>query len=111
VADPIKPNQSGLPPPKLAQAVRETAKDFAKEAIFEKRPYLKQAFSNPYNLSLLGGALAASVLTLNPRLALGAPLTRLIAIGVFMKTRIAILRQFRHHHDLSDSDVAHPRVG
>src|SRR5205807_5963272 len=72
VADPIKPNQSGLPSPKLAQAVRDTAKDFAKEAIFEKRPYLKLAFSNPYNLSLLGGALAASVLTLNPILALGA---------------------------------------
>jgi hypothetical protein len=72
VADPIKPNQAGLPPPKLAQAVPETAKDFAKEAIFEKRPYLKMAFSNPYNLSLLGGALAASVLTLNPVLALGA---------------------------------------
>jgi hypothetical protein len=41
-------------------------------AIFEKWPYLKMAFSNPYNLSLLGGALAASVLTLNPVLALGA---------------------------------------
>jgi len=33
----------------LATAVRETVKD----AIFEKRPYLKMAFSNPYNLSLL----------------------------------------------------------
>jgi hypothetical protein len=72
VVDPIKPNQTGLPPPKLAQPVRDTATDFAKEAIFEKRPYLKMAFSNPYNLSLLGGALAASVLTLNPVLALGA---------------------------------------
>src|SRR5437763_14008879 len=30
------------------------------------------AFSNPYNLSLLGGALAASVITFNPILALGA---------------------------------------
>src|SRR3954469_299734 len=72
VANPTKPNQSGLPPPKLAAAVRETATDFAKAAIFEKRPYLKMAFSNPYNLSLLGGALAASVLTPNPVLALGA---------------------------------------
>jgi hypothetical protein len=52
--------------------VRETAKDFAKEAIFEKRPCLKMAFSNSYNLSLLGGAQAASVLMLNPILALGA---------------------------------------
>jgi hypothetical protein len=31
-----------------------------------KRPYLKMAFANPYNLSLLFGGLAASVLTLNP---------------------------------------------
>jgi len=31
-----------------------------------KRPYLKLAFANPYNLSLLVGGLAASVLTLNP---------------------------------------------
>lgn len=38
--------------------------------MFEKRPYLKFAFSNPYNLSLLGGALAAAGLTMNPFLAL-----------------------------------------
>jgi len=46
----------------LATAVRETVKD----AIFEKRPYLKMAFSNTYNLSLLFGGIAASVVTLNP---------------------------------------------
>jgi hypothetical protein len=34
-----------------------------------KRNYLKFAFANPYNLSLLTGGLAASVLTLNPFLA------------------------------------------
>ena len=37
-----------------------------------KAPYLRFAFANPYNLSLLGGALAASVLTLNPLIALMA---------------------------------------
>jgi hypothetical protein len=52
-----------LPP--VAQAVMESARD----AIFERRPYLKYAFSNPYNLSLLGGALAAAGLTMNPFLA------------------------------------------
>jgi len=36
----------------------------------EGRPYWKLAFANPYNLSLLAGGLAASVLTLNPLLAL-----------------------------------------
>jgi hypothetical protein len=30
------------------------------------RPYLKMAFANPYNLSLLAGGLAASAITLNP---------------------------------------------
>lgn len=31
-----------------------------------KRPYLKMAFANPYNLSLLFGGIAASAITLNP---------------------------------------------
>ena len=38
----------------------------------EKRPYLKFAFANPYNLSLFVGALAAAGLTLNPVLAVAA---------------------------------------
>ena len=38
----------------------------------ERPPYFKMAFANPYNLTLLGGALAASVITLNPILALVA---------------------------------------
>jgi hypothetical protein len=38
----------------------------------ERPPYLKMAFANPYNLSLLGGAIAVSVLTLNPIIALAA---------------------------------------
>jgi hypothetical protein len=39
--------------------------------LFERRPYLKMAFANPYNLSLLTGGLAAALLTANPLLALG----------------------------------------
>src|SRR5687768_15353752 len=42
---------------------------FVRQKIHEKRSYLKAAFANPYNLSLLVGGLAASVLTLNPLLA------------------------------------------
>src|SRR5438874_1862731 len=40
------------------------------DAVFGKRPYLRAAFFNPYNLSLLGGGLAASALTVNPFLAI-----------------------------------------
>src|SRR5687767_14510297 len=43
---------------------------FVRQKIHEKRSYLKAAFANPYNLSLLAGGLAASVLTLNPLLAI-----------------------------------------
>jgi hypothetical protein len=32
----------------------------------DKPPYFRFAFANPYNLALLGGSIAASVLTLNP---------------------------------------------
>jgi len=42
---------------------------FIRQTIYEKRSYLKAAFANPYNLSLLVGGLAASALTLNPLLA------------------------------------------
>ncbi len=43
---------------------------FIRQKIYEKRSYLKAAFANPYNLSLLAGGIAASVLTLNPLLAI-----------------------------------------
>jgi hypothetical protein len=43
---------------------------FIRHTIAEKRSYLKAAFTNIYNLTLLGGGLAASLLTLNPLLAL-----------------------------------------
>lgn len=44
-------------------------KAFVRQKVHEKRNYLKAAFANPYNLSLLAGGLAASALTLNPLLA------------------------------------------
>jgi hypothetical protein len=53
-------------------AVVEAAKSAVKDAILEKRPYLRLAFGNPYNLSLFLGALAAAGITLNPFLALAA---------------------------------------
>jgi hypothetical protein len=60
------------PPPALAPAIVGALKDSAKAAILAKRPYLKLAFSNPYNLSLFGGVMAAAGLTLNPFLAIVA---------------------------------------
>jgi hypothetical protein len=42
---------------------------FIRQKVHEKRSYVKAAFANPYNLSLLAGGLAASALTLNPLLA------------------------------------------
>jgi len=56
----------------LASAIVDTAKTAAVSAILEKRPYLKFAFANPYNLTLLAGILAAAGLTLNPVLAVAA---------------------------------------
>ena len=43
---------------------------FIRQKIHDKRSYLKAAFANPYNLSLLAGGLVASALTLNPLLAI-----------------------------------------
>src|SRR5215212_2222800 len=43
---------------------------FIRQKVNEKRSYLKAAFANPYNLSLLAGGLAASALTVNPLLAI-----------------------------------------
>src|SRR5215203_5548538 len=44
----------------------------AEEKFPDKPSYLKYTFANPYNLTLLGGALVASVLTLNPLIAVAA---------------------------------------
>jgi hypothetical protein len=69
-------NPAPVPNPQaqINRAIRETATDMAKAAVFEKRPYLKMAFANPYNLSLLLGGVTASVLT-------GNPLPGLVALG------------------------------
>ena len=53
-------------------AVVDAAKSIAKDALIERRPYVRMAFGNPYNLSLFFGALATSAITLNPLLALAA---------------------------------------
>ena len=54
----------------VQDAMRETAKDMVTNAVFEKKPYLKVAFANPYNLSLFFGSLTAALATANPILAL-----------------------------------------
>jgi hypothetical protein len=56
------------PPPSALQVTASAVRD----SLLEKRPYLKFAFANPYNLSLVIGGLAAAVLTANPLLALVA---------------------------------------
>src|SRR6201988_1425534 len=43
---------------------------FVRQKVYEKRSYLRKAFANPYNLSLLAGGVAASAITLNPLLAI-----------------------------------------
>jgi hypothetical protein len=58
--------------PTVAAALADTAKSALAGAIVERRPYLKYAFANPYNLSLLAGALVAAGLTMNPLLAVAA---------------------------------------
>lgn len=64
-----KPAQAPAKAQSVESAIRDTAKDMVTNAVFEKRPYLKMAFSNPYNLSLFLGSLSAAVVTLNPILA------------------------------------------
>ena len=62
--------------PAIRDAATESAIGFLKgkavDATFGQTSYVKAAFLNPYNLSLLGGAAAASLLTLNPLPILGA---------------------------------------
>jgi hypothetical protein len=94
----------------INRAARDTAKEMVSNAIFEKRPYLKMAFANPYNLALVLGGVAASVLTLNPVpavVALGAEglwllhapesktLRRLLWDPRFEKIRFAVEQQER----------------
>jgi len=109
--------------PTVSSAIKSTAKEMVRNAIFEKRPYLKMAFANPYNLSLLLGGIAASVLTANPipaLLVVGAEglwllhapenktLRRLLWDPRFEKVRLAIEAQERAQRmkTLPDEDVA-----
>lgn len=71
---PGQPPQKGkqgrpAPAPTVREGLKDAAKNLARDTFLEKRPYLKFAFANPYNLSLLGGALLAAGVTLNPFLA------------------------------------------
>ena len=75
VTEPPSPPRQAPEPPRELPPVVEAVVASARDAILEKRPYLKFAFANPYNLSLFGGALAAAGLTMNPLLAV-------VAIGV-----------------------------
>ncbi len=46
--------------------------ELTEETFPDKPSYFKYALANPYNLTLLGGAIVASVLTLNPLIAIAA---------------------------------------
>jgi hypothetical protein len=72
VTEPSSPSRRAPETPRDLPPVVEAVVASARDAIFEKRPYLKFAFANPYNLSIFGGALAAAGLTLNPLLAVVA---------------------------------------
>ncbi|MGZ6987992.1 MAG: hypothetical protein ACXVH0_03425, partial [Thermoanaerobaculia bacterium] len=54
------------------EGITDAARQVARGAVLDRSPYLKMAFTNPYNLSLFAGALAAAGLTLNPVLAVVA---------------------------------------
>ncbi len=75
-AVPPKPTPAAGKPdaarPQIGQAALDGAKAVLRDSLLEKRPYLRFAFANPYNLSLFFGTLAASLLTLNPVLGLVA---------------------------------------
>ncbi len=72
VTEPPAPPRPAPEPSREFSPVVEAVATSARDAILQKRPYLKFAFSNPYNLSLFGGALAAAGLTMNPLLAVVA---------------------------------------
>ena len=58
--------------PTVQEGVADVARQIARGTVLDKSPYLKMAFTNPYNLSLFAGALAAAGITLNPVLAVVA---------------------------------------
>jgi hypothetical protein len=71
VASSAKPSQADASKP-VVSAFADAARSSITSALLEKRPYLKFAFANPYNVSLFGGALAAAGLTFSPVLAVAA---------------------------------------
>jgi hypothetical protein len=68
---PPRARQASVSPAHPAPAVQNAPADPEPDPVLAdahsgRRPYLKVAFANPYNLSLLTGGLVASALTLNP---------------------------------------------
>ncbi len=58
--------------PTVRDGISDAARQIARGTVLDRNPYLKMAFTNPYNLSLFAGALAAAGITLNPILAVVA---------------------------------------
>jgi hypothetical protein len=58
--------------PTVQEGITDAARQVARGTVLDRSPYLKMAFTNPYNLSLFAGALAAAGITLNPILAVVA---------------------------------------
>jgi hypothetical protein len=58
--------------PTVEEGISDAARSMARGLVLDRYPYVKMAFTNPYNLSLFAGALAAAGLTLNPVLAIVA---------------------------------------
>ena len=63
---PPRTRQSTVKPTEPTAPVEREPDAALVDAQSGRRPYLKLAFANPYNLSLLTGGLVASALTLNP---------------------------------------------
>lgn len=68
---PLAQTRPATPPaPTVQEGIRDAARNVLTDLAFERRPYLRMAFLNPYNLSLFLGGLTASVATFNPFLLL-----------------------------------------
>jgi len=71
---PVKtaPKTAPAAAPTVRDGISDAARQIARGTVLDRSPYLKMAFTNPYNLSLFAGALAAAGITLNPILAIVA---------------------------------------
>ena len=58
--------------PTVEEGISDAARSMARRLVLDRNPYVKMAFTNPYNLSLFAGAMVAAGLTLNPVLAIVA---------------------------------------